>query len=221
MERQVETGMMNREETEREGRPEEDPRLWQMAGIDTAAGLEYAGEDGALYREILAEYISCIEEQAQAVEDALAAEDIETFTIMVHSLKSTSRTIGAQMLSDRARELEEHARRQEWEQLLEKAPQVLADYRGLYAVIAPYCPPEEPEWEKRPADHEAVTELLARLWDNLEVYDSTGAEKAAQALLCYDLEEAFLVYLKELLAALGRFDYEGCREIVRRWREVW
>lgn len=62
---------------------------------------------------------------------------------------------------------------------------------------------------------------MARLWDNLEVYDSTGAEKAAQALLCYDLEEAFLVYLKELLAALGRFDYEGCREIVRRWREVW
>ena len=49
--------MMNREETEREGRPEEDPRLWQMAGIDTAAGLEYAGEDSALYREILAEYI--------------------------------------------------------------------------------------------------------------------------------------------------------------------
>ena len=46
MERQVETGMMNREETEREGRPEEDSRLWQMAGIDTAAGLEYAGEDG-------------------------------------------------------------------------------------------------------------------------------------------------------------------------------
>ena len=38
--------MMNREETEREGRPEEDSRLWQMAGIDTAAGLEYAGEDG-------------------------------------------------------------------------------------------------------------------------------------------------------------------------------
>ena len=64
MERQVETGMMNREETEREGRPEEDSRLWQMAGIDTAAGLEYAGEDGALYREILAEYISCIEEIA-------------------------------------------------------------------------------------------------------------------------------------------------------------
>lgn len=63
------------------------------------------GEDGALYREILAEYISCIGEQAQAVEDALAAEDIENFTIMVHSLKSTSRTIGAQALSDRAREL--------------------------------------------------------------------------------------------------------------------
>ena len=62
---------------------------------------------------------------------------------------------------------------------------------------------------------------MARLWDNLEAYDSAGAEKAAQALLCYDLEEAFLAYLEELTAALGRFDYEGCRKIVRRWREVW
>ena len=52
-------------------------------------------------------------------------------------------------------------------------------------------------------------------------YDSAGAEKAVETLLCYDLEEAFLAYLEELTAALGRFDYEGCRKIVRRWREVW
>lgn len=195
-----------------------------MKGIDISIGLEYAGEDEELYREILTEYAACIEEQAQAVEQALAAEDIETFVIEVHSLKSTSRTIGAQSLADQAKELEEYGKRCEWEQVRIGTPKLLSAYRGLYSVITAYCTDgiqEEQESEKRPVDHEAVGALLAQLTGSLEAYDSVRAEEVIAELAKYDLEEEFAIYQKKLVAAMGKFDYEGCKEAVMRWCDAW
>ena len=110
-----------------------------MKGIDIAVGLAYVGEDEELYRAVLTDYADYIEEQAQAIERALAAEDTETFVIEVHSLKSTSRTIGAQALSDQAKELGELGKRCEWEQIRVKTPGMLKAYRELYPVITAYC----------------------------------------------------------------------------------
>lgn len=212
--------MLNREETEKEGRTESDPRLWRMEGIDPSAGLAYAGEDAELYREILADYAEGIETQVQAVEHALAAEDIETFTIEVHSLKSTSRTIGALALSDRAKELEEYGKRREWEQIRAGTPGLLTAYRRLYSIITAYCSEEGKEQEKRPADREAVSGLLAELSDSLEAYDSARAEEVITELQRYDLEESLVLYREGLASAIGRFDYESCKTIVGRWREA-
>lgn len=195
-----------------------------MRGIDQTVGLQYAGEDEELYREILKDYADCIEEQAQAVEQALAAEDIETFTIEVHSLKSTSRTIGAQALSDQAKELEEHGKRCEWEQIHIKTPGLLAAYRGLYPVIRAYCADGEQEQEEekegRPFNREAVGELLTRLVASLEAYDSASAEEIVAEIAEYRTDE-FALYQRELVSKMDKFDYEGCKAIVVRWRETW
>ena len=162
-----------------------------MRGIDETVGLQYAGEDEELYREILTDYADGIEEQAQAVERALAAEDIETFTIEVHSLKSTSRTIGAQELSDQAKELEEYGKRCEWEQIRIKTPGLLTAYRELYPVIRSYCAKEEQEAgkEKRSFDREAVEEHIIRLVSSLEAYDSVRAEEIVAKITEYESDE--------------------------------
>lgn len=192
-----------------------------MRGIDETVGLQYAGEDEELYREILTDYADGIEEQAQAVERALAAEDIETFTIEVHSLKSTSRTIGAQELSDQAKELEEYGKRCDWEQIRIKTPGLLTAYRELYPVIRSYCAKEEQEAgkEKRSFDREAVEEHIIRLVSSLEAYDSVRAEEIVAKITEYESDE-FDSYREELVSALSKFDYEGCKAIAIRWRET-
>ena len=108
-----------------------------MEGIDMAVGLEYAGEDEELYREILADYMECAKEQTEAIERAAAEEDHEAYTIEVHSLKSTSRTIGALELSNMARKLEQSSRNQEWETVRAGTPALLAAYRQICLAIKP------------------------------------------------------------------------------------
>lgn len=205
-----------------------------MKGIEIAVGLEYAGGDEELYREILADYAAGIEEQARAIEQAVAAQDIETFTIEVHSLKSTSRTIGAQELSNQAKELEEHGKRCEWEQIHVKTSGLLEAYRGLYSVItsyyADYCADEahqeqlQEDRQERPLDREALGGLLEKLTVSLEAYDAVRAEEIIVELAKYKEKIRVAVPhsgFADLVSAMDQFDYEGCRRIVAQWREAW
>ena len=128
----------------------DDPLLWRMDGIDTSVGMEYAAQDAELYREILSEYMDGIEEQARAIELAVAERDLETLTIEIHSLKSTSRTIGALKLSGKAKELEDHGRNRQWDPVLENIEDLLSAYRGLYSVIRSYLVNEGREKGEKP-----------------------------------------------------------------------
>lgn len=196
----------------------DDPLLWRMDGIDASVGMEYAGQDAELYREILSDYMDCIEEQARAIERAVAERDLETFTIEVHSLKSTSRTIGALELSDRAKELEDNGKNQQWEPILENIGNLLSTYRGLYSVIGPYHVYDEQEKEKKPAESGEVSSLLSDLSVSLEAYDSDKAEEILSDLSACDFTGEQAVYLEVLSSALSKFDYETCSEAVSRWQ---
>lgn len=192
--------------------------MWHMEGIDTAVGMEHAGKDAELYREILSDYAEYIEEQAGKIERAAAEGDIETFTIEVHSLKSTSRTIGALELSDMARELEDCGKKREWEEIAAKMPAVLSAYRGLYSVIMPYLVHDEETGEKKPVEKEQVYGLLSDLAICLEEYDSIRAEEILADLSVFDFMGDSMEHLETLVSALNKFDYETCRMIVSRWR---
>ena len=69
--------------------------------------MEYTDQDAELYREVLSDYRDSIHEKADVIERAATDKDLEMYTIEVHSLKSTSKSIGALELSKLAAELEE------------------------------------------------------------------------------------------------------------------
>lgn len=195
---------------------EEDPLSWQMEGIDVRVGLEYAGQDAELYREILSDYADYIEEQAELIERAVSERNFETYTMEVHSLKSTSRTIGAMELSNMARELEEYGKNREWNPIAEKTAGLLEAYRRLHPVIMPYHIQAEAK-EKKPVEYGAIRRLLSDFSASLEEYDSIRAERITSALSEYDLTGVPAEYMERLVSALGKFDYETCRAVVAQW----
>ena len=112
-------------------------------------------------------------------------------------------------------------KRCEWEQIRIKTPGLLTAYRELYPVIRSYCAKEEQEAgkEKRSFDREAVEEHIIRLVSSLEAYDSVRAEEIVAKITEYESDE-FDSYREELVSALSKFDYEGCKAIAIRWRET-
>ncbi len=76
------------------------------AGIDPQTGLKYCQNDPALYKTLLAEYAKGKPAKAGNLEDNLKAENWKDYEIYVHSLKSTSKMIGAGDLFEQAARME-------------------------------------------------------------------------------------------------------------------
>ena len=86
------------------------PDLLREAGILEEDGLRYCGNSEELYRSVVAEFLDNAEEMKQKLRQYYSSGDWGNYSVLVHSLKSISRTIGAQELSEAAAALEKAAR---------------------------------------------------------------------------------------------------------------
>ena len=95
------------EEEVREEKPADDEyAVLKRIGIDTDMGLQYCQNDSAFYRTLLTEYVQSKAEKIENLRKSLESCDWKNYAIYVHSLKSTSKMIGATLLSEMAARLE-------------------------------------------------------------------------------------------------------------------
>ncbi len=76
-------------------------------GVDTEKGLYYSQQDQSFYETLILQYLKESDEKKAIIKKALSAGDLAAYIIQVHSIKSTSKMIGAMDLSESARLLEE------------------------------------------------------------------------------------------------------------------
>ncbi len=79
------------------------------AGIDTAQGLAYCTGSEAVYESVLAEYVNESVSKTQNIKATYDANDWKEYAVYVHSVKSSSKTIGQSQLSAIAERLEKAA----------------------------------------------------------------------------------------------------------------
>ncbi|MBO4396210.1 MAG: response regulator [Eubacterium sp.] len=75
-------------------------------GIDTEVGMEYCQDDSDLYEMLLSDFAENAAENIEYLEECLQNDNLENYEIKIHSVKSTSRLIGAMALGDLAEDLE-------------------------------------------------------------------------------------------------------------------
>jgi HPt (histidine-containing phosphotransfer) domain-containing protein len=115
-----------------------------MELFDTATGMEYCLNDKDFYRETLEVFGQEHDAKAAEIATYYEAADWKLFTVRVHGLKSTARTVGALKLSELAKELEMAGKKlqedpQHEETLTfvrEKLPELYDLYQRTVAAIA-------------------------------------------------------------------------------------
>ena len=109
-------------------------------GINTEDGLAYCAEDEEFYGEMIEEYIAEKDGRAKELAESFDQGDWDRYRIAAHSVKSTSRMIGADELSETAREMEQAAKDNNEEMLLTEHALFLSEYiklaEKLSAVLA-------------------------------------------------------------------------------------
>ena len=97
------TAALTPEEILRSAFPEE-------SGISVSTGMEFCADDAGFYADMLKEYISSAAEKKEKLGKFRDDGDTEQYRILVHALKSGSKTIGAMKVADMAKELEDAAK---------------------------------------------------------------------------------------------------------------
>lgn len=103
--------------------------------IDRSIGLKYSGGSEELYLGIMKAFAEAAEENSANLESAFANDDLKNYAVYVHSLKSTSLTIGAQEVSELAKKLEFAAKNGEADVIKAEHGRLMEMYGGLVEEI--------------------------------------------------------------------------------------
>lgn len=96
-----------------------------------AAETAALSEDEALRQELLRDFVNEYPGTAGAIRAYLEAGDVKNYTVMVHGLKSSAGYVGAALLSEEARRLEEYGKAGDRKSIEEKTEKFLEHYRDV------------------------------------------------------------------------------------------
>ena len=166
--------------------------LLEEAGIHTKTGLQYCLDNTEFYDELLIKFASDADGKQEDIGRFFGQGDWENYHIMVHALKSTARMIGADVLSDLAKELEEAAKNRDVEYIGKHHGNLLVKYKETAQSIRNIFSGEEKSGEQKGYQEISGAKLRSRLE---EIEDSLNTFEADKA--------------KTLIEQLGGFVYCG------------
>ena len=102
-------------------------------------GLEYCG-DAEDYLYALRTYADSSDEKIHQLEDSLSSDDLENYTLIIHSLKSMSKSVGAVSLCEKAKELEISGKAGDKDALMKDTPAFIRDYKTLCDTLKAHIP---------------------------------------------------------------------------------
>ncbi len=135
------------EKTEQEQIPD-DFEILKKNGIDPEIGLPYCQNNKDFYRSLLKDYVAAQAERTDHLENGCKNEDWHEYAIYVHSLKSSSKLIGAMELSEQAARLEAAAKNGDGETIRSEHRSLIERYEKVTETIRSILPEEETKDEE-------------------------------------------------------------------------
>lgn len=193
--------------------------------VDENTGIKFSGGDEALYLKILGTYFRGIPGLRKRISDD-AAEDIEDYTIAVHALKSSSRSIGASELGEMAYGCELAGKSGDSSKIAELTPPLLEQLGKVEQFLKERIKTDEgcgssDKAEKdvkndRMPDKDNVSPLLRELQDDIAAFDSDGAEGVMGRLDKFSWDKEAESIIAECRNDMDCFDYDGINECISK-----
>ena len=185
----------------------------EAEGVNIQDGLGYTGGKDK-YLSTLQRYLKGFDDNKKAVEETLAAGDLEGYAIKVHSLKSNSKMLGAAGLSASFEELELAAKRGDNGYVREHTGEVLAAYEAFIKIIKPVGALEDAqvEGELSPEDAKKTAEELLEALDDFDDELSAGL---VSRLSGYPFRLTQKQKLKDASEFIRNFMYDEAAELIR------
>ncbi|MBQ6272342.1 MAG: response regulator [Clostridiales bacterium] len=126
--------------------------------VDTDAGMKYCLNDFEFYKSLLVQFATEAVDKIPLINRYYESADFKNYEILVHALKSTSKMIGAGVLSDKAKQLELAAKEKKEEFIKENHYPMMGEYGALYKGLSTILAEEIRETKEAKKEEEAPKE---------------------------------------------------------------
>lgn len=167
---------------------EQKEETWEeIPGLDMHEAMRH-NPDRESFQQMLDIYYETIPSKADCIEMYEKEEQIRDFTIQVHALKSSSRLIGATVISKLAADLEEAGNRQEVEKIHKDTIILLSLYRKYRDYLKDYIT-VVPKSAKAYVSPETIIEKLLEIKKAMENFDLELADTIIEELKTAEMPE--------------------------------
>lgn len=173
-----------------------------------------------LFMTILADYYHVIPKKQKLIETYRDKKDWYNYTIEVHALKSASRQIGADDLSEKAAALEAAGNANDIDMILQNTDELLALYAHYHDLLSPYFPEKREEEGKPPITTPVLMEVFALMKQAIEDLDMDKMDDAIHTLDGYSFQDESHDLYIQLCEAVADMDPDACEEVISSWKEI-
>ncbi len=182
--------------------------------LDNDKSIEAVGS-ASLFKKIVAEYYRVSEDKILELRKDFGMEDWENYTICIHSLKSSSRQIGAFDLGEMAWELEKAGKDGNIDYIQQNNEKFIAEYRILIDKLSKYFPDEKKDDKELPIiEIPKLKELLNELSQACEELDMDRMEEIKNEMSAFAMPEETAGNVKRLYKTIDDIDTDQCEDLI-------
>jgi signal transduction histidine kinase/HPt (histidine-containing phosphotransfer) domain-containing protein len=186
--------------------------------INVEIGLNRFSSMKDMYRSTLGMFHKRILAECKNMASYLAAKDLNSFLISVHTMKSSLATIGAMRLSELSFELETASKKGDIDFCVQRLPEFNEKLLSFHKKLSVIFPETETAQKKEPGDMERLRESAQKALAAAEDFDNDTGMEIIKDLLPYDFGVEYNVLLENAFAALENFEYEDAVNILGKIR---
>jgi signal transduction histidine kinase/DNA-binding NarL/FixJ family response regulator/HPt (histidine-containing phosphotransfer) domain-containing protein len=157
-------------------------KKYVIPGVNTSEALERFDNDDEVYFQVLRSFITYNPKQLETLKTA--GDDHDAYRLAAHSMKGSSRNIGAEDLGNQAEMLEKAAIHEDWDYInavnadfIKAAEKLISDINDFLKIVMP----NDPE-SKKPEKKNPDPEILDKILEACENYDIVALREAIDAL---------------------------------------
>ncbi|MBR6451497.1 MAG: hypothetical protein IKS87_02220, partial [Lachnospiraceae bacterium] len=197
--------------------PEDLIPLQESGVLDVNAGIYFSGSPDA-YRKILKKFTRSLDDKIKEINDYYTDGNTETYTIKVHALKSSLKTIGAAALGEEAQALENAGKQGDFDHIKTHHTGFMDNVASMKKTLDETLGDQETDPSSLP---EATGELMRKVWEEIrhaaEEMDSYSLDNIFSRMEAYSIPEPDRELFGKLKAASEEFDYDTIlRELENR-----
>lgn len=182
--------------------------------LDLKSAMELMGSEKLLLN-VIEQYYRSIDKNITKINASYENGNTELLTIEFHSLKSTSKQIGANKLSQMAKDLETAGKNNNSIYISENIEKFLDEYKTMKNVLSAYFGNKDNE----NAENQDIKPLLDELSDALSDMDALQIDDVLEKI-SQNTSDSDKTYFDGIKAAIDDCDFDKAESILSKWNST-